>query len=355
MMSPEGGRAAAETPPAPKSEKRTPTSPTVDLVRKLLLGTFHDDDDDDDEDRVRFAYLRTNQKMFDSMTAQATNHQQAANTIASFVTFVALYLVCRRGPFANALIKFVRTSPRASPSSSKGSKWKDTTVEGGREIVGDAELKYGIASRIVAEVHNWVGLFLGISALRDTSSPLWSDPLFAQNSASRLLIAWTTGFFVFDTLLVGYHSKTEGVGFLAHAIGCLFVYGNALVTGTHHLFGALFITWELSTFFLHVRWLLKEMGHDSGKAYALNGVLLFVAFVVVRNVGGTYASAMYWRETAPLVANVEARRGAISLPTLWAFRAANVLLNTLNAVWAYKMARGVYSRFFGKSRRKEKL
>lgn len=266
----------------------------------------------------------------------------------ALATFAGTYALARYGPAADAIDKAL-FSAKAKP---KRDGWKDGMREGARDVATTAERRYGVASRIVAELHNWVGIALGVSALGDAK--LWADPLFAQNDATRCLIPWTTAYFIFDTVLVGYHVRAEGLGFLAHAVGCLFVYGNALVTGTHHIFGAAFVTWEISTFFLHVRWLLKEMGHDSGKLYALNGVILFVVFVLVRNVGGTYASVAYWRATAPLLASAAARRDAISVPTLWAYRVANVVLNALNALWSYKMFRGVASRFFGRAKARSK-
>jgi hypothetical protein len=54
--------------------------------------------------------------------------------------------------------------------------------------------------------------------------------------------------------------------------------------------GAGFLLWELSTPFVHLRWLLLKSGRDKQKLYATNGLLMMVVFFLCRPVWGTWLS-----------------------------------------------------------------
>lgn len=64
---------------------------------------------------------------------------------------------------------------------------------------------------------------------------------------------------------------------------CLFTGGGADA-------GAGFLLWELSTPFVHLRWLLHKSGRDKQRIYAVNGLLMAVVFFLCRPVWGTWLS-----------------------------------------------------------------
>lgn len=54
--------------------------------------------------------------------------------------------------------------------------------------------------------------------------------------------------------------------------------------------GAGFLLWELSTPFVHLRWLLHKSGRDKKRIYVVNGLLMVVVFFLCRPVWGTWLS-----------------------------------------------------------------
>lgn len=54
--------------------------------------------------------------------------------------------------------------------------------------------------------------------------------------------------------------------------------------------GAGFLLWELSTPFVHLRWLLHKSGRDKQRIYVVNGLLMAVVFFLCRPVWGTWLS-----------------------------------------------------------------
>lgn len=48
--------------------------------------------------------------------------------------------------------------------------------------------------------------------------------------------------------------------------------------------------WELSTPFVHLRWLLHKSGREKKKAYSVNAAVMLVVFFLCRPVWGTWLS-----------------------------------------------------------------
>ena len=94
--------------------------------------------------------------------------------------------------------------------------------------------------------------------------------------------------------------------------------------------------WELSTPFVHIRWLLSAMGRSDGRLYIANGLAMVAVFFCCRNVWGTWCSVRFFQATQ---AELDTPRpDGFSPAGIWGYRIANVSLNALNALWFYKMA-----------------
>lgn len=94
--------------------------------------------------------------------------------------------------------------------------------------------------------------------------------------------------------------------------------------------------WELSTPFVHFRWLLSTMGRADGPLYIANGLAMVAVFFCCRNLWGTWCSYHFFGATQ---AELDApREGGFSPAGIWGYRIANVSLNALNAFWFTKMA-----------------
>lgn len=54
--------------------------------------------------------------------------------------------------------------------------------------------------------------------------------------------------------------------------------------------------------------------------------------------GGAVMSISFFRDTQPELS--QHRAGGMSPAMVWVYRVANVIMNSLNAMWFYKMAKG---------------
>ncbi len=74
---------------------------------------------------------------------------------------------------------------------------------------------------------------------------LRADPLYATTPLSRMLVLFTSGYFVYDLAAVLLRLSHEGAPFLVHATGCLAVFGFSVYSGYLQWFGAAFLLWEV--------------------------------------------------------------------------------------------------------------
>lgn len=83
---------------------------------------------------------------------------------------------------------------------------------------------------------------------------------------SQFYFALSTGYFLWDLIVSLWQGW--GIGFVAHAVACLFVYSMSLHPFLHY-HGMFFLMYEASTPFLHMRWYLLHTGRRDGTAMAV--------------------------------------------------------------------------------------
>jgi hypothetical protein len=95
-----------------------------------------------------------------------------------------------------------------------------------------------------------------------------------------------------------------------------------------HFYGAGFLMWELSSFFVHYRWFLFKASPPASKSLQLaNGLALLLSFFGARIVWGFYLSWLYWRD---ILAYPAASASFVNTTLV-----ANVALNVLNSYWFF--------------------
>eukprot|EP01025_Chloroclados_australasicus_P050018 TRINITY_DN5713_c0_g3_i1.p5 TRINITY_DN5713_c0_g3~~TRINITY_DN5713_c0_g3_i1.p5 ORF type:complete len:124 (+),score=10.16 TRINITY_DN5713_c0_g3_i1:487-858(+) len=103
----------------------------------------------------------------------------------------------------------------------------------------------------------------------------------------------------------------------------------------------LFLMWELSTPFVHLRWLLYKFGKEETIAYVVTFVFMFFAFFVSRNVWGTYVQ-FYW--LYDVYQGIVHPRGEIAPGyILITMLVGGTTLALLNWYWLIKMIDAVYN------------
>ncbi|KAH9928505.1 DUF887-domain-containing protein [Epithele typhae] len=187
--------------------------------------------------------------------------------------------------------------------------------------------------QVVSLLHVFIVLPLAVSCF--SSETLKADKLWGWDDRVGTTVAVACGYFLWDALdaILNF----DDLGFLVHGVSCFTLY---MMTFRPFLgyFAPRFLSWELSTIFLNVHRFLDKTGHTGSTAQWLNGVVLLSTFFSVRIVYG-------WYLTAGFLHALFAARAELSPVYLVLFTAGNLTLNTLNAVWFYKMVFAVRKRF----------
>jgi TLC domain len=99
--------------------------------------------------------------------------------------------------------------------------------------------------------------------------------------------------------------------------------------------GGAFIIWEVSTSFVHLRWLMFKLNMADSRLYLVNAFFMIVTFFVSRNVWGVYATYLFWIDTGEEMAHP----GISGIPAsvLWGYRVCNFALMGLNFWWFWRM------------------
>mmetsp|Transcript_23712 Transcript_23712/g.59786 ORF Transcript_23712/g.59786 Transcript_23712/m.59786 type:complete len:275 (-) Transcript_23712:135-959(-) len=202
----------------------------------------------------------------------------------------------------------------------------------------DKQSKYatlhGVATRATGALHNLFAVPACLYVLLFMPD-LRSDPCYTGSVLSNHLAGFSASYFLHDIANVVLNFKEEGAGYLIHGVCCSGLYTYIYFTGWGEWFGAAFLTWEMSTPFVHLRWFLYTMGLKDSKLYMCNGLCMVASFFLARNVLGLYMSYVYWETSGQQLENP--RPGGVPAPVIWLFRIANVLLNALNLFWLHKM------------------
>jgi hypothetical protein len=99
--------------------------------------------------------------------------------------------------------------------------------------------------------------------------------------------------------------------------------------------GAGFLLWELSTPFMHLRWVLYKIGKGDTELYKYNALAGMGIFFLCRVVWGNALSLLFWFQSYQAL---QTPQGAdLSMPVIWFYRVCTVLMNGLNAWWFSKM------------------
>eukprot|EP01023_Acetabularia_acetabulum_P031766 TRINITY_DN29728_c0_g1_i2.p1 TRINITY_DN29728_c0_g1~~TRINITY_DN29728_c0_g1_i2.p1 ORF type:complete len:284 (+),score=27.14 TRINITY_DN29728_c0_g1_i2:42-854(+) len=200
------------------------------------------------------------------------------------------------------------------------------------------------SSRVVGAAHNIIQIPLSLYVLQEKK--LWENTMHNTSTASEFLVMISCGFFLHDLVMCLMRVQEDGVQFFLHGLACCTAYTFGCVTGLMHWYGAAFLMWELSTPFLHLRWILYKLGLQETKIYFWNGVLLFVSFFFARNVFGLWTSKIWFDALIKEVTHPH--EGSLKLPILIPLSAANICLNILNFFWFYKLCRVAFDVFVKK-------
>ena len=132
------------------------------------------------------------------------------------------------------------------------------------------------------------------------------ERIYGYTSASGLIQAFATGYFLWDLIVSTRNFSIFGIGIWFHAVSALSVFAFGFVSTLLdwmttcrlmrkqrpfvNYYGPVFILYELSTPFLNVHWFCDKLNMTGGKLQWYNGITLLFTFFCSRLCWGTYQS-----------------------------------------------------------------
>lgn len=176
--------------------------------------------------------------------------------------------------------------------------------------------------RSVGLVHHTIQVPLAILVLCNPA--FWHDRLHHSSPLSFAMVIISSGYFMHDTVHAIEFVSVQGPAYILHGLGCSAVFLFSLLQSPPalHFYGAGFLLWEVSSFFVHFRWFAYRHNLSSGLQMA-NGLLLVLSFFGARIVWGFYLTYLFVLDSVHIA----------SPAFRYTLYASNLALNALNVWW----------------------
>ncbi|KAF9415757.1 hypothetical protein BGZ94_010404 [Podila epigama] len=201
------------------------------------------------------------------------------------------------------------------------------------KLVGAKRLNWDV--HVVSTVHAVTIVLLSAPLLWNET--LLQDKIFGYDYNAGQVYAIACGYFLWDTLHSIRHVKDFGIGFVFHGF-CSFSVFIFSFRPFLQYYGSVFLMFELSTPFLNIHWFMDKVGLTGSTYQLINGIVLLSVFFSARIVFGLYMSYQTYLSVMPVIADVPWHLIII-------YTAANIVLNSLNLFWFYKMIESLLRRF----------
>ncbi|XP_028842913.1 TLC domain-containing protein 4-B [Denticeps clupeoides] len=197
-------------------------------------------------------------------------------------------------------------------------------------------------SRLVSTIH---ALIVGLLCLyilwfddAVNADPVWGDP-----SLVKVNVAITSGYLIYDLVLLACNWSTMGDSFfVCHHLAALYAYSYVLTRGVLPYFANFRLISELSTPFVNQRWFFEALRYPrSHRLVVANGVAMAVVFFLVR----IAVMPPYYASVVATFGTPAFERLGLGAQVAWIVSC--VCLDILNTVWMYRIARGCYKVLTG--------
>jgi len=132
--------------------------------------------------------------------------------------------------------------------------------------------------------------------------------LYGHSEIAQQAFSLTIGYMVWHTCIETFAVKQINPAMVAHGTLCALVYILGLYPFLHHI-GVLMLSFEFSTIFLDLRWLILDLGIKEGSfakdgpVYQTLDMLFALSFLVVRIGFGLPISLLWWRDMLQLLSS----------------------------------------------------
>ncbi|PAV23506.1 hypothetical protein PNOK_0057400 [Pyrrhoderma noxium] len=185
---------------------------------------------------------------------------------------------------------------------------------------------------VVSLVHALIIIPLSLRCLN--SPVLNADRAFGWDPRVGTLASIACGYFAWDTFESLWHFSD--IGFVVHGLVCFFIY-FLVFTPFIAFYGPRFLLWELSTPFLNIHWFLDKMNLTGSTLQLINGICLLTSFAGVRLIYGSIQSLEFYKTLLAI-------KDQTPLPVVLVYGVGNIILNSLNVLWFFKMIAALQKR-----------
>ncbi|EMD38074.1 hypothetical protein CERSUDRAFT_134621 [Gelatoporia subvermispora B] len=190
--------------------------------------------------------------------------------------------------------------------------------------------------QVVSLLHVFIVLPLAVRCL--DSPALAADKAFGWDPRVGQVYAVACGYFLWDVFdaVINFSGDAD---FLIHGKSrCSRCVSNLRPYLAYY--GCRFLVWETSTIFLNIHRFLDKTGQTGTTFQWINGVLLLGTFFGARIAYGYYMTAQFWQTLYSVYTS-----GTMPWYYVAFYLLGNVALNSLNAIWLYKMVYALRRRF----------
>lgn len=183
---------------------------------------------------------------------------------------------------------------------------------------------FDFCNRLVSLMHVAAALWMSSTSVKDWRHPL--QPLASPSSPLQIrALAVSLSYFIYDLFCCLLDSPINFSNCIHHIVSILGLIGSIIygVCGTE-LVGSLWLT-EISSPFLHMRELLKELGYKDTNLNLINDICFAFIFTFARLIIGPYLTFVTLKANNPFVIKVTA-----------------LGLQAVSIFWFYKIVRMVY-------------
>lgn len=182
---------------------------------------------------------------------------------------------------------------------------------------------FEFCNRLVSTTHATLAVTLASVSVDDWSCPVC--PLASHSTPKQMqIMAISVGYLIYDVICSQFHTRFNHDNTIHHLIGIVGLgAGLAYQKCGSEMVAALFLT-ELSTPFLHLRELLKELGYKDSDLNVAADIMFAAIFSVARMIGGPYITYVIVSANNPLL-----------------IKAMTMGLQLVSTFWFYKLLRMV--------------
>jgi hypothetical protein len=195
-------------------------------------------------------------------------------------------------------------------------------------------------SRVVSNIHAVVGMFSGVYCV---TLPMWDHAgIIGSTPTSTGLLCISIGYFIYDFTLCVLNESIRSVSTLVHHSLGVVCWGVGVTAGVCHYAIGVFLITETTTPFVNQRFFFDKMGMKTSIWNVVNGLAMWIGFLVVRVV---YANFAVWYS----LYSHQIEYYSFAPALRWSFSGLMGVITVLNTYWFYRISLGIVRAYRGRA------